>query len=79
MKKLLVRIQGTRHLLRYTGKFVISGVRYTGIQLYDARYDGPTRSLKNKFNTNLSCQSLVITLEYNLLPISTFTCPNNVH
>ena len=34
IKKLLVRIQRTRHLNRYTGKFVISGVRYTGTQLY---------------------------------------------
>ena len=30
---LLGRIQGTKHLVRYTGKFVISGVRYTGIPL----------------------------------------------
>ena len=35
IKKLLARIRGTRHLVPYTGKFVISGVRYTGIQLYD--------------------------------------------
>ena len=33
MKKLLVKIQGTRYLVRYTEKFVISGVRYAGIQL----------------------------------------------
>ena len=29
MRSLLGRIQGTRHLVRYTGKFVISGVHYT--------------------------------------------------
>ena len=33
MKKLLVRIQGTGHLVRYVGKFVMSVVGYTGIQL----------------------------------------------
>ena len=30
----LGRIQGTRYLVRYTGKFVMSGIRYIGILLY---------------------------------------------
>ena len=34
VRNLLDRIQWTRHLVRYTGKFVISGVRYIGIPLY---------------------------------------------
>ena len=34
VKKWSVRIRLTRHLVRYTGKFVISGVRRGGIQLY---------------------------------------------
>ena len=33
-RSLLGRIRGTRHLVRYTGKFVISGVRYIRIPLY---------------------------------------------
>ena len=34
IKNLLARIQGTRYLVHYTRKFVMSGVRYKGIQLY---------------------------------------------
>ena len=34
VRSLLGRIQGTRHLVRYTGNFIISGVRYIGITLY---------------------------------------------
>ena len=34
MKNLLVIIQGTRYLVRYTWTVVLSGVRYKGIQLY---------------------------------------------
>ena len=34
IKSLLARAQGTKGLVRYTGKFVILGVRYTRIQLY---------------------------------------------
>ena len=34
IENLLVRSPGTRYLVRYTGKSVISRVSYTGIQLY---------------------------------------------
>ena len=52
IKKLLVRIQGTRHLVRYTGKFVISGVRYARIQLQLAYVEiGFARDL-NSFGTD---------------------------
>ena len=34
VRGLLGRIQGTRHLVRYTGKFVLSGVRCIWITLY---------------------------------------------
>ena len=34
IKKLLARIRQTRHLVHYTGKFVISRVHYAGIKLY---------------------------------------------
>ena len=34
IRSFLGRIQETKHLVRYTGKFVISGARYIGIPLY---------------------------------------------
>ena len=35
VRSLLGRVQGTRHLVRYTGNLIVSGVPYSGIPLYE--------------------------------------------